>query len=264
MSHIRDLGNKASQLSTSLHQGIRGQNYEDEDEDVLFQTASLDNNSDSDLENVEAGLYNADEEDDSSGMERVRVDATEHTSPITKNTDVKQHTAAQDDVQPRVISTEASEVSIQPGESSATNTNYDSLELARARLLAQLGDNLVQTGMPASVHASDSTEGSQLSHSAQAHHDPDDSQHETRFRALPSRAEAERQRQLMRTRSSATHLSSEEDPSCRINLPESTPVVETRNSSSVDLNTRVTIDMILTVVAECYGQRDLLVSRQPW
>jgi hypothetical protein len=32
----------------------------------------------------------------------------------------------------------------------------------------------------------------------------------------------------------------------------------------VDLNTRVTIDMILTVVGECYGQRDLLKFRETW
>jgi hypothetical protein len=32
----------------------------------------------------------------------------------------------------------------------------------------------------------------------------------------------------------------------------------------VDLNTRVTIDMILTVVGECYGQRDLLRFRETW
>lgn len=32
----------------------------------------------------------------------------------------------------------------------------------------------------------------------------------------------------------------------------------------VDLNTRVTLDMILTVVAECYGQKDLLRFREVW
>ncbi|PVH94557.1 hypothetical protein DM02DRAFT_539218 [Periconia macrospinosa] len=35
-------------------------------------------------------------------------------------------------------------------------------------------------------------------------------------------------------------------------------------SDPVDLNTRVTIDMILTVVAECYGQKDLLGYREAW
>jgi len=34
--------------------------------------------------------------------------------------------------------------------------------------------------------------------------------------------------------------------------------------SGPDLNTRATIDMILTIVAECFGQRDLLVYRQQW
>ncbi|KAH3950230.1 hypothetical protein HBH98_025790 [Parastagonospora nodorum] len=34
--------------------------------------------------------------------------------------------------------------------------------------------------------------------------------------------------------------------------------------SGPDLNTRVTIDMIMTIVAECFGQRDLLMYRQRW
>lgn len=34
--------------------------------------------------------------------------------------------------------------------------------------------------------------------------------------------------------------------------------------TDVDLNTKVTIDMILTVVGECYGQRDLLRYREVW
>ncbi|KAL1613206.1 hypothetical protein SLS60_001438 [Paraconiothyrium brasiliense] len=37
-----------------------------------------------------------------------------------------------------------------------------------------------------------------------------------------------------------------------------------RHVEEVDLNTRVTIDMILTVVGECYGQRDLLRFREAW
>ena len=31
-----------------------------------------------------------------------------------------------------------------------------------------------------------------------------------------------------------------------------------------DWNTKVAIDMILTVVAECYGQKDLLEFRAAW
>ncbi|KAF1952601.1 hypothetical protein CC80DRAFT_596419 [Byssothecium circinans] len=39
---------------------------------------------------------------------------------------------------------------------------------------------------------------------------------------------------------------------------------ESKDVVQVDLNTRVTIDMILTVVAECYGQKDLLRYREVW
>ncbi|KAL5403332.1 hypothetical protein PMIN03_009954 [Paraphaeosphaeria minitans] len=34
--------------------------------------------------------------------------------------------------------------------------------------------------------------------------------------------------------------------------------------ADVDLNTKITIDMVLTVVGECYGQRDLLAYREGW
>ncbi|KAJ4286834.1 hypothetical protein N0V90_013086 [Kalmusia sp. IMI 367209] len=39
---------------------------------------------------------------------------------------------------------------------------------------------------------------------------------------------------------------------------------ESGSAHTIDLNTRVTIDMILTVVGECYGQKDLLRFREVW
>lgn len=45
---------------------------------------------------------------------------------------------------------------------------------------------------------------------------------------------------------------------------ERVEVTDKRPDVDVDVNTKVTIDMILTVVGECYGQRDLLAHREVW
>ncbi|USP82659.1 histidyl-trna synthetase [Curvularia clavata] len=125
------------------------------------------------------------------------------------------------------------------------------LEKARARLLAQLGDRLVQPAVPSSNLLPEPVPASN-------------------FRLL-SRAEAERQRQEIRnnkpqTEDVARASASTSDP-VRIKrpAPDSTPLTES------ELETKAAIDMILTVVAECYGQRDLLEFRgacvftaQPW
>jgi hypothetical protein len=105
------------------------------------------------------------------------------------------------------------------------------LEEARARLLAQLGDRLVQSQIPLP-----DTPPKQVSHHL-------------------SRVEAERQRQEIR-RGETQH-----NTASSILSPKSqvlTPLSES------DWNTKAAIDMILTVVAECYGQRDLLEFRAAW
>jgi hypothetical protein len=112
------------------------------------------------------------------------------------------------------------------------------LEKARARLLAQLGDRLVHSQMPV----------------------PDTPPTQT-FHHL-SRAEAERQRQEIRR---GVNL-------CDMTPGKSTPASgppKTRSQAMTpltesDWNTKVAIDMILTVVAECYGQKDLLEFRAAW
>ncbi|EMD65332.1 hypothetical protein COCSADRAFT_35389 [Bipolaris sorokiniana ND90Pr] len=118
------------------------------------------------------------------------------------------------------------------------------LEKARARLLAQLGDRLVQPAVP-----------------------PPDAPAEppaaSNFKLL-SRTEAERQRQEMRNNkpqkenvTRASDSASDAAQTKRAGL-QSTPLTEN------DVETRAAIDMILTVVAECYGQRDLLKFRKAW
>ncbi|KAF2642973.1 hypothetical protein P280DRAFT_241377 [Massarina eburnea CBS 473.64] len=121
-------------------------------------------------------------------------------------------------------------------------------------------------------------------------------------KVFPSRAEAEKQRQKLReeeltrkqqqqnkqnsrlrpaTVTRREQVSSEDtNPATKAKLEqtrsENNPQEMDLDSNSdsdaemwnaapvVDLNTRVTIDVLLTVVAECYGQRDLLRYREVW
>jgi hypothetical protein len=114
------------------------------------------------------------------------------------------------------------------------------LEQARARLLAQLGDRLVQPGM-----------SSQDEPPTQS------------FFPL-SRVEAERQRQEIRKEGPSKELDPRAAPTASVQkeaigrTKHNVPLIES------DWNTRAAIDMILTVVAECYGQRDLLEFREAW
>ncbi|KAF2625943.1 hypothetical protein BU25DRAFT_412188 [Macroventuria anomochaeta] len=259
MSHIRDLGNKAGELSANLHSDLKRQNRGAEDD--LLRTDPAAGGQDDEAEADETTFCDASEDDHSSETGYVHSGVNEHldsTSEITLN---KSRSGTRNDVQHQAISLGTSDIPTSLDGSTNTDTNDDILERARARLLAQLGDNLVQAGIPASALNTDET---RPHHSEQLDQGSDDPSHKITIRTIPARAEAERQRQMMRTQDSAMASLRGADP------PHSKPsaaihsVVEDHSSCLVDLNTRVTIDMILTVVAECYGQRDLLRFRKPW
>ncbi|KAF2131953.1 hypothetical protein P153DRAFT_364417 [Dothidotthia symphoricarpi CBS 119687] len=160
ISRIRELGQKAGRLSRKLHSGQR---FKDRQNEAVAEKGK-------------------------------EVDVDESTEVPEDN---EQDVQEKEDEHP-TTDANGSEVEMPVSEDGThvdTNVEANDLEKARARLLAQLGDRLVQTGLPSSED-----------------------------RKVPSDS----------------------------NLPV------------VDSNTRVTIDMILTVVAECYGQRDLLSFREVW
>lgn len=253
MGHIRDLAIKAAEMSNKLHAGSEQQDgdpachslrkdLEDEAQDggsKVGQPVSCDANAQSHA--LETGY--------------VRSEATEvgNSTPETlPNTAVS---GAQNDASPQ------SNVSTENHGSTEVNTNVHALEEARARLLTQLGDNLIQAGMPAPALKSNE---SRPRHREQLDQNSDTPLQETKIRTIPSRAEAERQRQVMRLRDSTTAGLRQPDRSCATLTPVMPSAAYDATLCAVDLNTRVTIDMILTVVAECYGQRDLLEFRKPW
>jgi hypothetical protein len=77
-----------------------------------------------------------------------------------------------------------------------------------------------------------------------------------------SRAEAEQHRQQTRERNPVGKgdVGAKQEENAR---PSGADAEET-NIEGPDFNSKVTIDMILTVVAECYGQKDLLRYRDIW
>ncbi|KAH7079245.1 hypothetical protein BKA63DRAFT_531913 [Paraphoma chrysanthemicola] len=114
---------------------------------------------------------------------------------------------SQDDADESDASMSMSEDEDEPSDS----PERDPLELARERLLAQLGDRLVHAKAPTPKSRKPTGAGVKSVGRRDGH-------------AIPN--------------------SAEED--------------------WADVNTRVTIDMILTIVAECFGQRDLLECRSRW
>lgn len=246
LSHIRDLGTKAGDVSVSLRSRLAQQREASRSDSQHTESVSLEQ-----VDETGAVRHDSDAEVSRSKMGYVRSRISEHLHSEAKAT----HSNDSD-----LASSGPSEGLANGQENATAETSDDTLERARARLLAQLGDNLVQAGIPASYP---DTDDMHPSHSAQHDSGLNNSDANNKVRAIPSRAEAERQRQLMRAQSSATAGSETRSPATEaFATPQSVETVD--NSDKFDLNTRVTIDMILTVVAECYGQRDLLTFRKPW
>lgn len=259
MSHIRDLGNKAGQYSIELHQGPKHRTPASRNN--LADAESKPGDLEDDTEAEQSASYYASENNWSPEMGSVQDKANEHKDASTDNTFNMNASETQDDIQLQETLSQVSKISDDIEGSTYTNTDDSALESARARLLAQLGDNLVQTGIPSAAHNARSTRSDRSELLGQG---SVDSQHETKARPMRSRVEAERQRQMMRVQKSATEMSREAQPPYSESSSAVYPVSEEHSTCPVDVNTRVTIDMILTVVAERYGQRDLLRYRKPW
>jgi hypothetical protein len=138
----------------------------------------------------------------------------------------------------------------------------DGLEQARARLLSQLGDRLVQPQLPiqetppgtgetkhphamtgdTTVWADDRESINSPSHSTSG----SDAMSES-SECTPSVLRQEQEPQDGGEQNSDTDAECEGSERC-----------------DIDFNTRVTIDMIVTIAAECFGQRDLLQYRKAW
>lgn len=236
---IRDLGHKAGQFGLRLRSANEkpvAKSAEDDGEDVEMRAPEEEGE-------VEEGEVNEEDvaEEGKTVEDEEAYEPPESTTPALveaqANGDAHQDAPADSEAEMSISSEEEGEeredtkvVSNKPAVNTSTNATQEksandgpaSLEDARARLLAQLGDRLIQT--PTSTARTNPR------------------QHFT------SRAAAELHRDSGGSEPSLSGPA--KDVVTEIDIP--------------DLNTRVTIDMVLTVVSECYGQRDLLRFREVW
>ncbi|OAL57037.1 hypothetical protein IQ07DRAFT_675140 [Pyrenochaeta sp. DS3sAY3a] len=223
---IRDLGLQANRLRVRLQTRPNGSQVDESGETEVLASGSKDGGSGTkewDNASVESGeLVEEDEQEQESevvyGNHPVAPETIDDPQAVDGNGDASSSDA---------------EMSMSENEDEAQQEKEKKeLEEARARLLAQLGDRLVQTQVP---------------------------------EVPASRAEAEWLRQQKQK---------QEEVNVRVsNGTSQTRTEETvsrgaetgsRDPTEAEWNTRITIDMILTVVAECYGQRDLLEFRESW
>jgi hypothetical protein len=242
MFQVRDIGCRAGQLGAELRRGAVTRPYADVTDDEVIDEKS----------DAADGEHN-------DGQER------EDHGEYEENQNERPSEATQVEVPSREAADDSdAEMSMSDDEKQASEDNEAvDLEKARARLLAQLGDRLVQPGLHTASHSLD-TQASQLHH-GQAAQDVARTQEQSVTRTFPSRAEAERQRQQMRQQEQRQEAEKGEKKS-RVQqyAAEAVPTDQSHGMTAVDLNTRVTIDMILTVLIECYGQIDLQEFREVW
>jgi hypothetical protein len=367
IGRIRDLGHKAGQLGACLRSGARrrpvSDGGEDEDEDEEWsvdgegttgeneeQNADLEANT---VKNHDSDRILREAEEDGEDNEEVQEHSydTHPNVPFALQNATDSISAQLDgvgerktDMHPQVEeendgSDDSTDMSMSEDEGEIrengrveVEAEAPNIEEARARLLAQLGDRLIQPSIPSAKRSKQSMQAHHASRQGSRHYhnnkvcrDSDCYIAVTKTKedqrtegsglksapppvtVYPSRAEAEMQRQKMRDEALAKVKVNEsleyEDTPATVRL-EATPAFKLSEGSleaqtntnggaeaahsepcltdkvkakkgegpgadmevidATDLNTRVTVDMILTIVGECYGQRDLLRFREVW
>jgi hypothetical protein len=215
ISRIRDLGQKAGLLGTRLRNGSSQHRLLSEDvspQEIKSTLSGIESNTTGDMcESVvekdagDAQGYNSTHGNDDAAASELPVE------PI----DVSSNMTCLQMTPPELVESKAEmSVFIEKGQAQH-GTDASEFEQARARLLAQLGDRLVQAQLPSP----------ETSPKLEVLHDGVD------------------------YKVSAGTSSESRDDSAEL---------------EVDSNTRAAIDMVLTIVAECFGQKDLLEYRQRW
>lgn len=288
---VRELGHKAGQLGIRLRNGEKNHVYEDIEQSVEESGAEEEDMGD------EYG-QKSDQEDDGSLMDiSNQLDGSTEPKPAEPSHPANNVAMSDDEGE---IQEDTPEDEEEPAD----------LEAARARLLAQLGDNLVTESIPDRKVPAHQLLGKRHRHNGKVCRDPNCRVH--RQAALQN---AQGEKQKVATASSSTNspqgvrlganaqreetrsetLSAgksnmavtegskdEEEKYSQRAVPSSMqhngatdspkptdnpPVPCNTNQEDEEkaiLNTRVTVDMILTIVGDRYGQRDLLRFREVW
>ncbi|KAF2797040.1 hypothetical protein K505DRAFT_151342 [Melanomma pulvis-pyrius CBS 109.77] len=353
VSPIRDLALQAGRLGNRLRGADVQQSessYEDEDKDVEdwhvdnfepdFEGNEHSSEEDIELPEDDIDILNPDTEllgEDTSLIGKGMQSPQQSIKPL--------QSAVKNDPEPKDESSTESGADMSMSEEGEVQDDAEpaTLEEARARLLAQLGDRLVQpqansNSQTQKVNKGESEESSRDAknynaslqslesssppqagrhrHNGKVCHDPScavgkrrrtlkaghratqgnrthrDRSPSPHERPIPSRADAEAQRQAIREKELIQNKSENDVESRKATPLDEKPIGEATSTTNPskssqkieekahdkapqgdvemadveipDLNTRVTVDMILTVAAECYGQKDLLKYRNSW
>jgi hypothetical protein len=280
---IRDLGHKAGQFSTRLRSGTARRPHSDEESEEEGEWEAEGDGIEEEVSEHSSAAESS--EARASEKEDLSMALNGHTS--------KEHVS------------EESEADMSMSEDEAPRkAEPKTLEEARERLLAQLGDRLVQPATSSITQDSGMEKTEKIDGvipEAEEGEIKDQEGAAQSKKVFNSRHEAEIYRQQLREKEqekaqekaqeqAQEHVhgkgqehvqaktqnqankhepdiaTQQEDQLQReaANTSTSTSDVEPKELKIPDLNTRVTIDMILTVVAERYGQRDLLRFRELW
>lgn len=360
VGRIRELGHKAGQLNIRLRSGERRDAHRDQQDDdaedweVDGEGVDEEDGHDETEPGEESTPQTTAPEEQREGLEDGEVDEDEdgedYEPPVGLGGQTDGASECQSSAQPprpakkgqedEDMSMSEDEGEIQDDQPQPEDAP-DDLEAARARLLAQLGDNLVKEEIPERkipAHqlrknqqaAGEARQGGRHRHNGKVCRDPacrmnkqrQEAHRKAAMRAAQGgrnhvdkparsldtaqdiRSGADQQQRAPSTKLSMVddydkpeipraqdatvtaqagdsdmqpELTTGSSSSSRVNDPGVAfePPMNAKESSSdsdseeatgkeVDTNTSVTIDMILTVVGECYGQRDLLRFREVW
>lgn len=160
----------------------------------------------------------------------------------------------QDDVADADSASEA-EMSISGDEGAGqASADVSDLDRARACLLDQLGDRLVTAQVPPTKTSSVLRRRKALdlvAENEQVSQESDTKRVSTQSDLLLAQKEQGRHGE-------------DDEHMLEIGSASRCPADLALGEEEIDMNTRAAIDMVLTVVAEYFGQRDLLIYRQPW
>lgn len=241
ISRLRDLGQRAglmgAKLKTRLTGGSRGEN------------------------NLVARDQSDEDEDDSRILSRSAVAQRESSVERTSPSDTNESDAAMS----------------MSGDENQTLDDADasSLEQARERLLAQLGDRLVHAQAPPLKVREQVGEDAERKVNHKMKRDHRDTPHDRPGTMLHLDDVATSSPGLNTSDPGQMPSEPPQQTSGSVMLggriPRHAEGIETcqgglegAEGEWADINTKVTIDMILTIVAECFGQRDLLKYRGRW
>ncbi|ORY00459.1 hypothetical protein BCR34DRAFT_112415 [Clohesyomyces aquaticus] len=271
---LRELAQKAQTLQIRLRDGyLKGQDHYTSDE--YDSTGSeMEEDGEMDSEDEETGCCGVLAEND------MKVGNGPESEFDTSVLDSEGGLSRDNDPPQDDISEKPSEAPAKQNPKPTEDKEPATLEEARARLLAQLGDRLVQPKVYLSrLEAEEQRQRMRDQQLAIAQGDdfpkPEaktaqqdrgkDNKSEALVADASKRTEAGEQ-----THTKPTPRCQESPSSAKMHSPLATDPHEPdmdemgTETPARDANTRATLDMIITVVAECYGQKDLLGYRDAW